>query len=90
MDTPAGLIGNLEDETLDVIVSLQLQDLDEFETHQDGGVIDLGDTEAAIDIYRQELERAAVMLHDHRVSVRFGESCEDNMQDDTLESASTR
>lgn len=90
MDTPAALMGHLDNVTLDVIVSLQLQDLDEFEAHHDGGVIDLRGMEAALDIYRQELERAAVMLHDHRVSVRFGESYEDNMQDDTLESASTQ
>ncbi|KAL8643739.1 MAG: hypothetical protein Q9210_007579, partial [Variospora velana] len=84
------MMEHLDDATLDAIVSSQLQDLDEFEAHHDGGVIDLRDTEAAVDIYRQELERAVVTLHDHRVSVRFSESCEDNMRDETLESASAR
>ncbi|KAL9024267.1 MAG: hypothetical protein Q9196_006637 [Gyalolechia fulgens] len=66
--------------TIDAILALQLQDLAEVRSNQDGNDRDQTDVEIAIGLYRQELEEFAVRIHDRDIGIILGRSDNDDIE----------
>ena len=67
----------MDSETADTILSLQLEDLAELGRAYADGTDVSSDQDAAIKLYRRELEQNAAMLQDHRVGEALGEAPEE-------------
>ncbi|CAO1602045.1 hypothetical protein XANCAGTX0491_005679 [Xanthoria calcicola] len=63
----------IDDATAIAILAAQVQDLDDLEDHHQPQDV-LTDEHLALRLYRQELQRYATTLRDHRIGARFGES----------------
>ncbi|KAI4230058.1 MAG: hypothetical protein L6R36_000315 [Xanthoria steineri] len=63
----------IDDPTAIAILAAQVQDLDDLEDHHQTPDV-LTDEHLALRLYRQELQRYATTLRDHRIGTLFGES----------------